>query len=83
MGMPKCFFALDDALLGTNRRNRRCGPQCNKGWGVMFASSRELVMLFMAGAIAACLMGFGILLAADQLLRAGQPASISAVIPQR
>lgn len=46
----------------------------------MFASSRELIVLFAAGAVAACLMGFGVLLAVDSLVRAAEPVSVRMVL---
>jgi hypothetical protein len=46
----------------------------------MFVSSRELIVLFAAGALAACLMGLGVLLAVDSLVRAAEPVSVRMVL---
>lgn len=46
----------------------------------MFATSRELILVFAAGALAACLMGFGVLLAVDSLVRAAEPVAVRMVI---
>jgi hypothetical protein len=55
--------------------------QMQLGQGVfMFLSSRELIVLFAAGALAACLMGFGVLLAVDSLVRAAEPVSVRMVL---
>jgi hypothetical protein len=49
----------------------------------MFRLDRGLFVLFAAGSVAACLMGAGLLLVADDLMSAGQPFSVSAITPQR
>lgn len=54
---------LFGAKPGTNRPHPTSGP-AGKG-AHMFASSREIMVVFVAGAIAACLMGLGILLATE------------------
>jgi hypothetical protein len=46
----------------------------------MFATSRELILLFAAGGLAACLMGFGVLLAVDSLVRAAEPVAVRMVL---
>jgi hypothetical protein len=49
----------------------------------MSAPSRELILLFSAGALAACLMGLGVLLAVDSLVRAAEPVAVRMVIGDR
>jgi hypothetical protein len=49
----------------------------------MFALNRELALLFAAGAIAACLMGVGVLFAINDLLAVRQETAVSAALPAR
>jgi phosphotransferase system glucose/maltose/N-acetylglucosamine-specific IIC component len=46
----------------------------------MFASSRELVILIAALAVAGFLMGCGIVVAVDRLIAAGQPVNVYAAL---
>jgi hypothetical protein len=48
----------------------------------MFASSREIALLFVGLALAGLLMAAGIIVAIDRLMTAGQPVAVDAPMAQ-